>query len=103
LRKNLLFGLGGAGGGGGADAGGTVELGGGGVRGTFSAGIVDAVVGVAGVIGFELGDVATEPGGGGSDVAALAEPGRTTGFEFVIEALSAYPLYFYIKSACKFI
>ena len=92
MRKNFLLGFGAAGGGGGTDVGGTVELGGGGVRGTFFAGIV-AVDGVAGVIGFELGDVVTEPGGGGSDVLGLADPGRTIGFGSVMEGLSAYPLY----------
>lgn len=91
MRKNFLFGFGG-GGAGVVDTGGIVELGGGGVRGTFSTGIAEAVVGVAGV-GFELVDVATAPGGGGSDVAGLADPGRTTGFESEIEGLSAYPLY----------
>ena len=90
LRKNFLFGFG-VGGGGGVDAGGTVVLGGGGVRGTFCAGIVEAEVGVAGV-GFELNEVATKPGGGGSEVLALADPGRTIGFESEIECLSAYPL-----------
>jgi hypothetical protein len=89
LRKNFLLGFGAGGGG---DAGGTVELGGGGVRGIFCAGMVEEVVGLAGV-GFELVDVATEPGGSGSDVLALADPGRTVGFESEIEDLSAYPLW----------
>jgi hypothetical protein len=91
LRKNLLFGFGGADGGGGVDAGGTVDLGGGGVRGTFCAGIVEEVVGVAGVR-CELVEGATEPGGSGSDVLGLADPGRTAGFESEILGLSAYPL-----------
>lgn len=78
LRKNLL-GLGfGDGGGGG---GGTEEAGGGGVRGTFSIGIV-VELGVAGVGGvFEFNEVATGPAGGGTEVPALADPGKTTGFE----------------------
>ena len=96
FRKNLLFGFAGrvgdgGGGGEGLDDVGIVELGGGGVRGTLSAGIVRVVVGVAGV-GFELSDVATEPGGSGSEVLALADPGRTIGLESEIEGLSTYPL-----------
>lgn len=92
FRKNFLLGFG-LGAEGLVDAAGTVELegGGGGVRGTFSAGIVEELVGVVGV-GFELADVATLPGGAGSDVAGLAEPGRTTGFESDMDGLSAYPL-----------
>lgn len=55
--------------------------GGGGVKGTLEAGIsVD--VGAAGVLesSEELSEVATGPGGGGSLVSLLAEPGRTIGF-----------------------
>ena len=92
LRKIFLLGFGAGGGGGGVDAGGAVwPGGGGGVRGTFCAGIVVELVGVAGVT-FELVDVATVPGGGGSEVLALADPGRTIGFESEIVGLSAYPL-----------
>ena len=74
------------------DTGGTLALGGGeGVRGISCGGIV-GVEGVAGV-SFEFGDVATGPGGGGSDVLVLADPGKTMGFESEIDGLSAYPLY----------
>jgi hypothetical protein len=92
LRKIFLLGFG-AGGCGGVEAGGALwGGGGGGVRGTFCAGIVVDEVGVAGVT-FELVDVATVPGGAGSDVLALADPGRTAGFESEMVGLSAYPLY----------
>jgi len=55
-------------------------------------------MGTAGVTGveeaiLELGVVATGPGGSGSFVLALADPGRTIGFESDILGLSAYPLY----------
>lgn len=36
--------------------------------------------------------VATGPGGGGSEVAELLEPGSTIGLESLILGLSAYPL-----------
>jgi hypothetical protein len=93
LRKIFLLGLE-AGGCGDVGAGGVLwgGGGGGGVRGTFCAGMVVDEVGVAGVT-FELVDVATVPGGAGSDVLALADPGRTTGFESEMLGLSAYPLY----------
>ena len=65
---------------------GDLTPGGGGVRGTFSAGIVEEV-GVAGV-GAVFG-VTTAPGGNGSDVAALADPGSTGDLESVILGLSA--------------
>jgi hypothetical protein len=35
----------------------------------------------------ELGEVATRPGGAGSFVVALADPGRTMGFESLILGL----------------
>ncbi len=80
LRKNLRFGFGGGGGGGGAEEGG-----GGGVRGTLLGGIEEAELGVAGVgeevAVFAFSVVATAPGGNGSDVLGLADPGRTVGFE----------------------
>lgn len=63
-----------------------------------SGGIGELEAGVAGVgdevDSLELGDGVTGPGGGGSEVAGLADPGRTTGFEsFKIGFLSsAYPL-----------
>jgi hypothetical protein len=88
LRKTRLFGFG-AEGVGAVDGGGMIELGGGGGgRGIFSGRIVEVEIEVAGV-GFELGEAATAPGGGGSDVLGLADPGRTTGFESEIEGLSA--------------
>jgi hypothetical protein len=97
LRKNFL-GFGGGGGGGGVDTGGGVLctwLGVGGVRGTFSGGIVDIVEAELGVEG--VGDafpvvklVITGPKGGGSFVPA--PPGRTMGFESEMLDLSAYPL-----------
>lgn len=69
-------------------------LGEGGVRGTFSGGIVEPDSGVAGVgETFELREVATGPTGGGSFVLALADPGRTIGLESEILGLSAYRLY----------
>lgn len=78
LRKKRLFGFG-------AESGGILdEGGGGGVRGTFAAGIV-VEVGVTGVT--ELG-VTTAPGGSGSEVAALADPGSTGGLESAILGLS---------------
>lgn len=54
-------------------------------------------IGVAGFFGgrgLALGDVKTGPGGGGSEVAELADPGRTIGFESPMLGLleSAYPL-----------
>lgn len=86
MRKKRLFGFGGGfdDGGGGP---GILTPGGGGVRGTFSAGIV-LEVGVAGVGACEFG-VTTVPGGNGSDVAGLADPGSTTGLESGILGLSA--------------
>ena len=92
IRRPHLRGFGGGGGGGDggsfdADGGGVLtdggfelavettlsvgELGGvGGVRGMLCGGIVDPKLGVAGVCATdELGDVATEPGGRGSEVA----------------------------------
>ncbi len=68
-----------------------VRVGDGGVRGTLSDGIVVEVVGVAGV-GCEFIDVATAPGGGGCEVLALWDPGRTIGLESEMLGLSAYPL-----------
>lgn len=68
----------------------------GGVRGTLCGGIIDPELGVAGVCATdELGDVATGPGGRGSEVASLADPGRTRGLESAILGFlaSAYPLY----------
>ncbi len=88
LRKNLRR-LRGGGGGGGAEV-----AGGGGLRGTLSAGIV-VELGVAGVGGIlEFKEVATGPGGGGTEVLALAEPGSTAGFESAILGFlsSAKPL-----------
>lgn len=41
----------------------------------------------------ELGEVATGPGGGGSFVAELVDPGRTMGLESEMLGLSAYVLY----------
>lgn len=87
-RKNLrFFGLGaGVGGGGGTEA--VEEGGGGGVKGigwVVFPGVV--VAGVAGV-------GATCPGGSGSDVLVLADPGSTADFESAILGFfsSAYPL-----------
>lgn len=87
--RSLLFGLGGGGDGGGGEPE-VVFPGGGGVRGTFCGGIVEAE-GVDGVgdAAFEFNEVATGPGGGGSFVLALAEPGRTTGVESAMLGLSA--------------
>jgi len=63
-----------------------------GIMGIFSTGIV-GVDGVAGVIGVslteELSVVFTGPGGRGSSVAELAEPGRTIGLESLMLGLSA--------------
>lgn len=87
---------GGGGGGGGVepvDVGGAAWtlLGDGGVNGTFSVGIVVLEVGVAGVGGVriseELVDVATGPGGGGSEVDGLADPGRTAVLESLMLGL----------------
>jgi hypothetical protein len=93
----LLFCFG-CGGGGGVELGG-VELGdvggpvftlpgGGGVRGTLWGGIVEADDGVDGVA-VKLGGLATAPGGAGSLVLELAEPGRTAGLESAMLGLSA--------------
>lgn len=99
LRKNLLglgFGVGGGGGGGTEEAGG-----GGGVRGTFSIGIV-VELGVAGVGGvFELNEVATGPSGGGTEVPALAEPGKITGFESAILGFLTSAKLLYIVDYCQ--
>jgi len=63
------------------------------VRGTFSDGIVVAEDGVAGVAEAWLSfDEILKLGGGGSFVAALADPGRTIGLESEILDLFAYPL-----------
>ena len=89
LRKKRLLRGGGVG---------VAELGGGGgVNGTLFAGIL-ADAGVAGVEAavIEEEDVsATGPGGRGSDVASLAEPGRTADFESAILGLSA-------RNLCRF-
>lgn len=72
-----------------------------GARGRLSVGIigVDGVAGVAGVsVTVELSDVLTAPGGRGSSVLELAEPGRTTGFESLIVGLSAKLLYIQLIS-----
>ena len=104
LRKNLLLGFGVRGGGvveeavevGGAV--GTLPPGGGGVRGTFEGGIAELELGVAGAgegpASLELDVSATRPGGAGSDVLALADPGRTAAFESAILGFlsSAYSL-----------
>jgi hypothetical protein len=60
--------------------------GGGGVSGTLSIGIELSAVGVWGVFDVieELEGVDTGPGGKGSFVAALAEPGKTAGLESFI-------------------
>jgi hypothetical protein len=54
-------------------------------------GIVASVVGFLGEedgpVTEELGEVATRPGGAGSFVVALADPGRTMGFESLILGL----------------
>ena len=94
LRRNLRGFLGGGGGVGGGvepiELGGAVctfVLGGGGVRGTFCGGTVELELGVTGfeeaAPSLELEpDVGnTGPGGGGSEVLELAEPGRTMVFE----------------------
>ena len=82
LRKNLRLGFGVGAAGGGVDARGG---GGGGVKGTLGGTVVDPV-GVAGVGDvdvaiFELNVSATRPGGRGWEVAELADPGSTMGFE----------------------
>jgi hypothetical protein len=97
LRILLLrFGCGGGGGVELVDVGGGMFTvpGGGGVRGTFCEGIVEADDGVDGVLelAVEVGEVATGPGGGGWFVLELAEPGRTAGLESAMLDLSAYPL-----------
>lgn len=94
LRKNFLlgFGVGGGGGGGGPVAVGgavwTLPLWGGGLRGAFDGRMVEPELGVAGVgwgaASFELDVSATRPGGAGSEVVALADPGSTAGFESAI-------------------
>ena len=65
--------------------------GGGGTRGTLLGGIVASGVGVLGEedgpVTEGLGEVATGPGGAGSCVAALADPGSTTGFESLMLSL----------------
>lgn len=89
FRKNLRFGFGGGGGGGGVAAAGAELL-----IGTFGG----AIVAPTGVSTFEDGGVysvgGTGPGGSGSEVASLRDPGRTMGFESEILAFfaSAYPL-----------
>ncbi len=59
--------------------------GGGGVNGTFSGGIVEEDVGVAGVGALPVG--LTGPGGGGTFIGAaeLCDPGRNAGSEVEIE------------------
>ena len=47
------------------------------------------LAGVGEVAIFELGDVATGPGGSGWEVAVLADPGRTMGFESLMLGLEA--------------
>ena len=85
LRKNLRGFR--AGGGSGLEVGG----GGGGVKGTFCGGIVDSDKGVVGEevgpVTVELDEVFTGPGGGGSGVLALADPGRTAGLGLLMLGL----------------
>ena len=105
MRKNLRgFGVGarvGEGGGGGVAVGGGALADGGGVGGVRGVGglvlilIVGAVPVKAASLTFDaLIVVATRPGGRGSEVAELLDPGRTTGFESLILDFfsSAYPL-----------
>lgn len=87
-RKNFRgFGAGGGGGGGTAPTASGV----GGVRGTFGGGIAEFDVGIAGLDDEVAGvgavadlafiEVSTLPGGRGSEVLELADPGSTIGFE----------------------
>ena len=93
FRKNLRFGLGVGGGGGGVEAAGVEAL-----IGTFGG----AIAAPTGVSVFADGGVyrvgGTGPGGSGSEVLSLRDPGRTMGLESAILAfgVSAYPLYIYI-------
>jgi len=57
-----------------------------GIRGTCC-GSVSMVLAIGGIEIFALGVVATFPGGSGSSVAGLAEPGRTMGLESAILGL----------------
>lgn len=89
FRKNLRFGLGGGGGGGVAAAG--AEL----LIGTFGGAIV-APTGVSVLADGGVYSVGgTSPGGSGSVVLSLRDPGRTVGLESAILDFfsSAYPLW----------